>query len=83
MSFCLLSEGRQDDNQALVGNQQDSSHINPAYEGAADSPQKEMELKEVKPGNGSGGAANGGSDAKAQPDSPAGQNGEAKKETAT
>ncbi len=76
----------------MVHNQQDpSSHVNPAYMqgGATDKPQKDMELKEVKQNESSGGGdsaggANKGAGAKAETDKPAAateQNGKAKKET--
>ncbi|XP_022100022.1 hemicentin-2-like isoform X2 [Acanthaster planci] len=84
LTFMRARQGAQDDNQALVNNQQDqSSHINPAYEGGGgtDSPQKDMELKEVQPDKGGGVGAGG--DTKGQPDASVGQNGQAKKETTT
>ena len=67
LSFTLFSSDMSDqtggeDNQALVHNQQDSSsHSNPAYMqgGTSDRPQKDMELKEVRQNESSGGAQNG------------------------
>ena len=87
------TEGEGEDNQALVNNQQDnpaSSHVNPAYMqgGAADTPQKDMELKEVKQSSGSGAVEPAGvaseqaGEAKAETGAPE-QNGDAKKETTT